>query len=183
MSMAISIRPVVPDDAAAVASILNRVIETGAYSAFDSPFSVENERDYILGLSQRSVFLVAVRDTDQRVVGFQSMDPFATWTSAFAHVGVMGTYIDLDCRRQGIAKRLFPATFEDAIQKGYRKIFTYIRTDNPAALATYQHHGFTIVGVAKAHMRVKDRYIDEYVVERMLTTDETERAAASPLST
>ena len=62
----VHVRPVVPDDAVGVAGILNRVIETGAYSAFDTPFSVEAERDYILGLSARSVFLVAVRDADQR---------------------------------------------------------------------------------------------------------------------
>jgi L-amino acid N-acyltransferase YncA len=166
--MTISIRPVVPEDASAVADILNRVIETGAYAAFDAPFSVDAERAYIEGLSKRSVFLVAVRNSDRRVVGFQSMDPFATWSRAFDHVGVMGTYVDLDCRRQGIAKQLFPVTFADAIRKGYRKIFTYIRTDNPAALATYQHHGFTIVGVAKAHAKVHDRYVDEFVVERML---------------
>jgi L-amino acid N-acyltransferase YncA len=150
---------------------LNRIIETGAYSSFDSTFSVEAEREYIAGLSPRSVFLVAVREADGRVVGFQSMDPFATWTSAFAHVGVMGTYIDLDLRRQGIAKQLFPATFEDAARKGYRKIFTYIRTDNPAALATYQHHGFSVVGVAKAHAYINGRYLDEFLVERMLTPD------------
>jgi RimJ/RimL family protein N-acetyltransferase len=60
--------------------------------------------------------------------------------------------------------------------EGLSKIFTYIRTDNPAALATYQHHGFTIVGVTPKRTRGQDRYIDEYVVERMLTTDETEHA-------
>jgi ribosomal protein S18 acetylase RimI-like enzyme len=34
------------------------------------------------------------------------MEPFATYTQAFAHVGVLGTYVAPDCRRQGVARHL-----------------------------------------------------------------------------
>jgi L-amino acid N-acyltransferase YncA len=163
-----SIREARPEDAAAIARILNRIIEARTFTVFDTLFSIEAERAYIEAFPERGVFLVAVRERDQQVVGFQSMEPFAGWTHAFDHVGVLGTYVDLDCRRQGIAKRLFPATFEAARRKGYRKIFTYIRADNPAALATYRHHGFTIVGTARGHARIDGQYVDEVVVERML---------------
>lgn len=70
-----------------------------------------------------------------------------------------------------MATRLFRATFDAARHKGYRKIFTYIRADNPAAFATYMRHGFRVVGVARAHARIDGRYIDEIVVERMLDAD------------
>ena len=55
-----------------------------------------------------------------------------------------------------------------AQRKGYEKIFTYIRTDNPAALATYQKHGFKVVGTAERHAKLKDRYVDVNIVERFL---------------
>lgn len=169
--MQLIVREARPDDAEAVAGILNRIIDARTFTAFDTPIPVEAERRYLEDFPDRGVFLVAERSGDRRVVGFQSMEPFAAFTRAFDHVGVLGTYVDLECRRQGVATRLFRATFEAARRKGYRKIFTYIRADNPAAIAAYTRHGFRVVGVARAHALIDGRYIDEIVVERMLDAD------------
>jgi L-amino acid N-acyltransferase YncA len=162
------IRDVNPDDAAGVVSVFNPIIEARSFTLFDTPFTVEAERSYIEGLTPRDVFHVAVRASDNVIVGFQSMAPFATYTHAFDHVGVIGTYVDLGSRRQGIATRLFPATFEAARGKGYEKIFTYVRADNPVALAAYQRHGFRIVGKAERHAKLGGRYVDVVIVERFL---------------
>src|SRR5687768_4798610 len=162
------IREATPHDAEAIARILNDIIGARVFTAFDTPFSIEAERAYIETFPERGVFLVATSERDRQVVGFQSMEPFASYTHAFDHVGVLGTYVDLDCRRTGIAKRLFPATFEAAVRKGYRKIFTYIRADNRAALSTYIHHRFTIVGTARGHARIDGQYVDAIIVERFL---------------
>jgi len=166
--MELLVRDAIPDDAAGIVSVFNPIIESHAYTLFDTPFSVEAERAYITGLSDREIFNVAVRTSDNSVVGFQSMAPFATYTHAFDHVGVVGTYVDLGSRRQGVATCLFPVTFEIARQKGYEKIFTYIRGDNPAALATYQTHGFRIVGRADRHAKLNGKYVDVFIVERRL---------------
>ena len=166
--MDLLVREVRPDDAAAIIGILNPIIEAGVYTAFDTPFSVEGERDYILNFPQRGVFHVAIRRHDQEVVGFQSMEPFANYTHAFDHVGVLGTYVDLACRRQGISRSLFEATFEAARRKGYEKIFTFVRADNPAALAAYLKHKFQIVGTAQKQAKVNGRCVDEIIIERFL---------------
>jgi ribosomal protein S18 acetylase RimI-like enzyme len=76
--------------------------------------------------------------------------------------------MDLGGRRQGIAKSLFPATFEAAQRKGYEKLFTYILADNPVALATYQKRGFRIVGKAERHANLHGCYVDVNIVERLL---------------
>src|SRR5262249_47852373 len=131
--MDLTIRDAKPDDAAGIVAIFNPIIEAGSFTLFDTPFSIEAERSYISGLAPRDIFHVAVRNSDEAIVGFQSMSPFATYTHAFDHVGVIGTYVDLGNRRQGISSSLFPVTFEAARRKGYEKIFTYIRADNPAA--------------------------------------------------
>jgi len=167
-SMDLLIRDARPDDAAAIVAVFNPIIESRSFTLFDTPFTVEAERSYIEGLAPRDIFHIAVRTGDHAVVGFQSLSPFATFTHAFDHVGVIGTYVDLANRRQGIAKSLFPATFQAARQKGYEKIFTYIRADNPAALATYQEHGFRIVGKAERHAKVHGSYVDVTIVERFL---------------
>jgi len=166
--MDVSIRHAKPDDAAAIVAIFNPIIEAGLYTAFDIPFSIEAERDYILNMGPRDIFHVAVGKANDSIVGFQSMAPYPSATQSWAHVGVLGTFVDLSLRRQGIASRLFRATFEAARQKDYEKLFTFIRADNPAALATYRKHGFRIVGTARKHTKIQGRYVDEIIVERFL---------------
>ncbi len=162
------IREVRPDDAEAVVNILNPIIESGLYTVLDTPFSVEEERDFIRRFPSRGVFQIALRQTDQRIVGFQNVEPFAAYTRAFDHVGIIGTYVDLTCRRQGIATRLFQSTFEAARRKRYEKLFTYVRADNPAALTTYLKQGFQIVGEARRQARIAQNYIDEIIIEKFL---------------
>jgi L-amino acid N-acyltransferase YncA len=166
--MRLGIREARPDDAEAIVRILNPIIAAGVYTAFDTPFTPEFEREYIQKFPTRGVFLVAVDQTDDRVVGFQSMEPFASYTRAFDHVGMLGTYVDLNCRRQGIATRLFQATFATAAQRGYEKVFTFVRADNPAALATYVSQGFRTVGTAYGQARIRGQYVDEVIIEKSL---------------
>ena len=116
--MNLSTRAARPDDAAAIVGILNPIIEARLFTVFDTPLSVEAERDYISMFPERGVFQVAIRESDQQIVGFQSMEPFARYTRAFDHVGVLGTYVALESRRQGVATRLFDATVGEAIGKG-----------------------------------------------------------------
>jgi L-amino acid N-acyltransferase YncA len=164
-------RAACPDDAEAIVGILNPIIEAGTYSALDTPFSVDAEREYLTSFPVRGVFQVALRASDRQIIGFQSMEPFASFTRAFDHVGVLGTYVALDSRRQGVATRLFEATLAAAREKGFEKIFTYVRADNEAALRVYQRHGFSVVGTARRHARVGGRYIDEIVIEKIFENE------------
>lgn len=156
------------NDAEAILAILNPIIETGEYTVLTTPFSVAAEREFILNFPQRGIFHVAVCRERQEIVGFQNVEPFATYTSAFDHVGVIGTYVSLCCRRQGIGRSLFEATFEASVCKGYEKLFAYVRADNPGALATYLSQGFRIVGTAQRHAKIGGRYVDEIMIERDL---------------
>jgi L-amino acid N-acyltransferase YncA len=166
--MQLCIRDAVAADAAAIVSILTPIIEARLYTAFDTPFTVEEERDYISRLHPRGVWKVAIRESDQQLVGFQLLEPFATYTRAFDHVGTLGTYVDLRQRRQGVAKALFAETLEAARGCGYGKIFTFVRADNPAALSAYLAHGFVVIGTARKHAKIDGRYIDEVLIEKAL---------------
>jgi L-amino acid N-acyltransferase YncA len=165
--MEIRIRDARPDDAAGITRILNPIIEAGTFTALDTPFTVEAERAFIERFPPRGIFHVG-EDESGRLVGFQDVSPFADYTRAFDHVGVIGTFVDLALRRQGIAGRLFRATFDAARAKGYEKFFTFIRADNPAALATYQRQGFEVIGTARRQARTKFGYVDEILVEAFL---------------
>jgi len=156
------------DDAEAIVGILNQIIGAGVYTAFDTPLTVEAEREYILKFPKRGIFHVAARRQDQMIVGFQNTEPFATYTHAFDHVGVIATYVDLAYRRQGIGKCLFEATLETARRKGYEKLFTYVRADNLAALVSYLKQGFHIVGTAQRQAKLNGKYVDEIIIEKLL---------------
>jgi L-amino acid N-acyltransferase YncA len=166
--MDLLVREARADDAEGIVGILNPIIEAKVYTVFDTPFTVEGEREYILNFPHRGVFHVAIRCHDQQIVGFQSLEPFATYTHAFDHVGVLGTYVDLTCRRQGISRLLFDVMFEVARHKGYEKIFTYIRADNVAALIAYLKHDFHFVGTSHRQAKVNGTYVDEIIIERFL---------------
>ena len=166
--MELLIREARPDDAGAIVRILNPIIEAGAYSVLLTPFTAEAEREFIENFPPRGIFHVAEVWPAQRIVGFQTIEPFAAYTCAFDHVAIMGTFVDLAARYQGIGARLAQATFEAARRKGYEKIFTYVRADNLASLAFHLKLGFRIVGTAQRQARLGDRYVDEIIIEKFL---------------
>lgn len=65
-----------------------------------------SERRYIAELPERAIFHVAETPGDGRIVGFQTMEPFAAYTHACDHVGVIASRVAWDCRRQAVGKRL-----------------------------------------------------------------------------
>jgi L-amino acid N-acyltransferase YncA len=164
--MDVEIRAAGPHDAEAIVGVLNPIIEARVYTAFDTPFTVDAERTFIQNLHPRGVFHVAV--SGGAVLGFQTLEPFAVYTRAFEHVGIIGTFVDLRHRRQGIATRLFQSTLAAAVRNGYEKIFAFVRGDNPASLATYLRQGFGIVGTARRHAKIDGKYVDEIIIEKML---------------
>lgn len=157
------------DDAKAIVRVLNPIIEAGEYTILDAPLTAEAERRYIAELPERAIFHVAQMPGDGTIVGFQTMEPFAGYTHACDHVGVIATFVDLGYRRQGVGARLFEATFDSARQKGYEKIFTYVRGDNRAALNAYVKHGFRIIGTSARHAKIGGRYVDEIIIEKFLS--------------
>ena len=165
----IDVRDARVEDAEEILAILNPIIEARCYTAMDTPFTVEVEREFIRTFPARGIFHIAIDSTSHRIVGFQNVSPFEKFTHAFDHVGVIGTYVDLERRRQGVARRLFQATFDAARRKGYEKLFSYVRADNTAGLHTYLSQGFRRVGTAERHVKIDGRYIDEIVIEKLFT--------------
>jgi L-amino acid N-acyltransferase YncA len=166
--MDLQIRKAQPDDAEAIVAILNPIIDAGRYSVLDAPLTAELEQQYIAGFSPRGVFHVAELGRDCRVVGLQSLEPFATYTHAFDHVAVMGTFVALPHQRQGVGTCLSAVTFEAARGPGYEKIFTCVRADNLASLAFHLKLGFRIVGTAQRQAQIGGRYVDEIIIEMLL---------------
>lgn len=166
--MDLLIRPVRLSDAEAIARILNTIIAAGCYTVLEGPLTAEAERDFIARFPPRGVFLVAERRPDGAIVGLQDVEPFAPYSHAFDHVGTMGTFVDLACRRQGIGARLTGETLAVARRQGFEKILTCVRADNPGGLAFYRQIGFRVVGTAERQALLGGQYIDEILIEKLL---------------
>lgn len=166
--MSLIVRQVAVEDAQGITEVLNPIIEEGLYTILDTTFSVEEEKGFIANFPKQGVFTVAVDEEQNKVIAFQNIEPFASYTKAFDHVGIIGTFVDDESRGKGVSKQLFQSTFEVAKQKGYEKLFAYVRADNERALAAYVRQGFEVVGTAKKHAKVGGVYIDEVLIEKFL---------------
>ncbi|HHX8497382.1 TPA: N-acetyltransferase family protein [Vibrio diabolicus] len=166
--MSLVVRQVTLDDAEGITNVLNPIIIEGLYTVLDTTFTSEEEKEFIAQFPERGVFTVALSGSDSTVIGFQNIEPFAQYTQAFDHVGIIGTFVSENARGQGVSKELFNSTFEVAKQKGYEKLFAYVRSDNERALAVYLKQGFEIVGTAKKHAKVRGEYVDEVLIEKFL---------------
>ena len=165
------IRKAAPDDAGAVASVLNSVILEGRHTALTEPFTEDEERAFIAGLGDRSALFVA--EVDGGIVGIQSIDPDAAarYTDSMRHVATVGTWIRADVRGGGIGRRLAEASLAFARAKGYRKIAIQVLADNERALRFYGGRGFERVGVARDHVRLHDGFRDVVYLEKLLGDD------------
>ena len=166
--MSLVVRQVILNDAEGITQVLNPIIAEGLHTVLDTTFTVEQEKKFIKQFPERGVFTVALETEDVKVIGFQNVEPFAMYTSAFDHVGIIGTFVDSDSRGQGVSRKLFQSTFEVAKLKGYEKLFAYVRSDNERALLVYLKQGFEVVGIAKKHAKVGGIYVDEVLIEKFL---------------
>ena len=166
--MSLTIRQVTVDDAQGIIGVLNPIITEARYTILDKTFTVEEEKAFIESFPDRGVFSVAVNEATGDLLGFQNVEPFASYTKASDHVGIIGTYVDANSRGQGVARQLFDHTFEVAKTKGYEKLFAYVLANNERALAAYLKQGFETVGIAKKHAKIGKQYFDEILIEKLL---------------
>ncbi len=135
--MTVYVRAARPEDAAAMADILNQIIEIGGTTAHQEPKSPDTvRRDYIDGPEvQTSV----VAELDGRIVGWQSI---GLWQGD-AHIG---TFVQPGLQAGGVGAALFALTCDQARAAGLTQIEAAIRADNVPGLAYYARIGFQDVG-------------------------------------
>lgn len=157
-----SVRPATPDDAAAIAAVLQVIVSERVHSAIDRAWTADEERAYLTTLSSREVVHVAI-DGD-RIVGLQVLDRWSTLDS-MAHVGQVGTFILPSHRRRGLGHILWAATAAFARVAGYRKLMIQVRATNEAAQAFYETLGFRECGRLAGQVVIDGVEEDELLME------------------
>ena len=149
----------------------NPIIAARRYTALDTPVTVEQEREFIRSFPARGVFLVALDATLRRVVGFQDVSPFADFTHAFDHVGVIGTYVDLERRRQASRAACSP-------RRSTRRAPRDMRSSSPTCARTMKpvYTPTCTMGSASSARpnatKIDGKYVDEILIEKRLTADD-----------
>lgn len=162
------IRNATPDDAKAVATVMNAVILEGRWTALTNPFTEAEEHAFICGLGARSAMFVA--EVEAKLIGVQVIEPdgLAAYTDSMRHVGTVGTWIHVDFRGYQIGERLAAASFAFARDNGYEKLSIQVLAHNERALRFYGKLGFEEIGVARKHVKLDGYFYDAVYLEKFL---------------
>ncbi|MCL5035482.1 MAG: GNAT family N-acetyltransferase [Chloroflexi bacterium] len=165
--MKITVRDMCIEDAEGIVNVLNPIIKQGGLTVFDTPFAVEQEKEFLKKFPAGGIFHVAVGDNG-KILGFQVLESFASFTHAMDHVASIGTYVDIAMQGSGIGMQLSQKTFEKAKELGFEKILTYVLAINKPALKFYNKLGFKILGRASRQAKLNGIYFDEIFIEKFL---------------
>lgn len=138
--MNLSTRPAVPDDASAMAALINEIIAIGGTTAYEDPFTPESmDHGFISPPYKLSCTLV---EDEGQLLGFQVLlwpnehEPFP---DGWAYIG---TYARVGHTGSGVGRALFAETLKAARAAGVKTIDATIRADNTGGLAFYSRMGF-----------------------------------------
>jgi phosphinothricin acetyltransferase len=140
----IRLRPALPDDAAAIASI---------YAPFvtDSAVSFETEAPDAAEIAARirtgnGAYPWFVATEDERVLGYAYATRFRA-REAYRFAVETSVYVSPDVQRRGIASLLYQRLLDTLEAQGFTQAIAAIGLPNPASVAFHEKHGFAGAGV------------------------------------
>ncbi|WP_225026913.1 GNAT family N-acetyltransferase [Xinfangfangia pollutisoli] len=131
------LRPARPEDAPAMAALLNQIIRIGGTTAHQREKPAAQVRgDYIDG---PGTLCCHVAEDQGDLIGFQALGRNAALPEDW---GDIGTFVRPGLQARGTGAALFQATLAAARAAGLRAINATIRADNVPGLAYYARLGF-----------------------------------------
>jgi ribosomal protein S18 acetylase RimI-like enzyme len=160
------IRSATPDDAESITAVLAGIASEQVYTAISRPWSAGEQRLHLISLSPRETIYVA--ESEQRVIGYQTLELWAPTLDSMSHVGQLGTFLQPEWRRQGVGVALFQASLEFARQHEFGKFVIQVRASNTGAQRFYQRLGFRECGHMNRQVRIGGKEDDEILMEFFL---------------
>ena len=161
------IRRAAVDDAPGMIRVLQAIVSERVHSAIEQAWTAEQERSYLLSLSNREATHVAIASSGD-LVGYQSLDLYSPFLTSMAHVAQLGTFLLPAWRGRGVGRALFEETTRFARTSGYRKLVIMVRASNTAAQAFYRRLGFVDCGRLTKQVVIDGREDDEIMMECFL---------------
>ena len=162
---ALTIRPAVPDDAAAIARIYNEGILDRVATLETETRSAEERRQWLAGKSARHPVLIA--ESAGEIVAWGSLNIFNT-RSCYDHVADFSVYVARDRRGNGFGRAMLGHLIEAARAIGFHKLVLSTFPFNTAGVALYEGMGFRQVGTYREQGQLDGRWVDILVMEKLL---------------
>jgi L-amino acid N-acyltransferase YncA len=140
----LTIRPVRPADAHAIAAIYAPIVEHTIISFEEVPPTQAQMRERIDRVTSRFPWLVAEREAE--VLGYVYASPHHERAGYRWSVDV-SAYVHAHARRQGVASSLYRALFALLEAQRFHCAFAGITLPNDASVRLHQSAGFELIGV------------------------------------
>ena len=161
MTVEVLIRQLHPGDAEAYRSLRLSGLKESP-DAFGSDFATESASPVdAFATTLETLYVAGAFDGDRvvAIAGFRQLDREKT-----RHRGdIWGVYVAPDARGKGVGRRLLESVLEHARGR-VQQVHLSVTTTNAAALALYQHLGFTRYGTEPRSLMVGGRYLDEHLM-------------------
>jgi phosphinothricin acetyltransferase len=142
-----TIRTATAADATAIQAIYAPVVTATPISFELEPPSVDEMRERILQTLPRLPWLVSTDEHDE-VDGYVYASRFRE-RAAYQWSVEVTAYVRSDCRRRGVARRLYAALFSELAALGYHQAFATITLPNAASVGLHEAMGFAPVGILR----------------------------------
>jgi len=109
--------------------------------------------------------LVAI-DKNGKLVGFSSC--LGSTDKSMMHRAECGWFVDINYANKGIATKLVERLIVDAKNSGFKKLEAEAAIENIASIRLAKKLGFEIEGTKKLALRIGSRYIDSYILGKVL---------------
>jgi RimJ/RimL family protein N-acetyltransferase len=122
------------------------------------PFSVSEERDFILAAQDSKKTIWYVAKENGRILGDCNIDVLPR---RFSHRGELGISVIRECWNGGIGSALIKKTLETAKNELKLEIITLeVKSDNVSAIHLYEKFGFEKFGTFKKFFKKGTEYFD-----------------------
>lgn len=162
---AITLRPAVESDLAAINDIYNHYVLHSTCTYQDEPESPDSRRQWFSHHGDQHPVIVA--ETGGRVAGWGSLSAYHP-RSAYRHTVENSVYVHHRHHRQGIGSRLLKELIVRARALGHHAIIAGIDADQPASIALHAKFHFEKVGHMKQVGFKFGRWLDVVYMELLL---------------
>jgi phosphinothricin acetyltransferase len=161
----ITVRQATLTDADAICRIYNQGIEDGIATLETEERTPAERRQWLESRDGRHPVIVA--ETDGRVVGWGSLNPYSQ-RRAYDYVADFSVYVERSWRGKGVGSRLLPRLIELAREHGFHKMVLSAFPWNEAGMMLYKKFGFRTVGIFKEMGKLNGRWVDTIIMEKIL---------------
>ncbi len=171
MGMIVTLRKLVPADAAELLNLQHRLDEESSFMLLEPDerqTGIQQVEEMIGSFADAETSILIGAETDGRLAGYLSVRGGSVRRnrhSAYIVIGILEQY-----QGMGIGSGLFKEMENWAKETGIVRLELTVMVHNERALALYSKNGFEIEGTKKKSLQVNGEWVDEYYMCRIFSS-------------